>query len=220
MTMSVEDFIAEATAADLAARIDPARAMPVPVDPLPENPHRETIYITVVDRDRMAVSLIYSLYHSFGSGVASERFGVLFNCRAGGFNLIEGHPNEAGPGKRPLHTIIPGMVKEDGHVVMPFGVMGGQYQPAGHMRLITNLVDYGMDLQSAIDGPRSFVDPMGVTAEAGYAEEVIAALEAMGHEVERADSGIGGAQAISIDHARGVLVGASDPRKDGCALGY
>jgi len=220
MTMAVEDFVSDATAAELAALIDPGRARPSPADPIPENPHRETIYITVVDRDRMAVSLIYSLYHSFGSGVSSERFGILMNCRAGGFTLREGHPNEAGGGKRPLHTIIPGMVREGGHVVMPFGVMGGAYQPAGHLRFVSNLVDYGLDLQTAIDAPRSFTDGGILAAEAGYRAEVLTKLQEMGNDVEVPPVGIGGAQAISIDTARGVLVAGSDPRKDGCALGY
>ena len=142
MTMTVEDFTSEATAEALAARIDRARAGPLPSDPL-GTPHKDTIYITVVDRDRMAVSLIYSIFASFGSGIASERFGILFNNRAAGFTLKEGHPNEAAGGKRPMHTIIPGMIREGGRVTVPFGVMGGPYQAAGHMRFVSNLVDYG-----------------------------------------------------------------------------
>ncbi|GMG84772.1 gamma-glutamyltransferase family protein [Paralimibaculum aggregatum] len=218
MTMSVEEFIAEATAADLAGRISRERAGPMPVDPL-GSPHRDTIYITVVDRDGMAVSLIYSIFANFGSGIASERFGILFNNRAAGFALAEGHPNEAGGGKRPLHTIIPGMIREGGRVTVPFGVMGGPYQAAGHVRFVSNLVDYGMDLQAAIDAPRVFFEGDALKLEAGYGADVAAALEAKGHGIIRPQAGIGGAQAIRIDHARGVLIGASDPRKDGIALG-
>lgn len=222
MTMKVEDFISDTTAADLAARIDMSRAQPAPVDPLGSDgaPHRETIYITVVDRDRMAVSLIYSVFRDFGSGIASEKFGILFNDRASGFTLQPGHPNEAGGGKRPLHTIIPGMLRQNGRLVMPFGVMGGPYQPAGHLRLVSNVVDFGMDVQTGIDGPRSFVKDGALVLEAGYDDATVQVLADMGHKVVRPDCGIGGAQAIRIDHERGVLIGGSDPRKDGIALGY
>ncbi len=219
MTMTVEDFLSDATVERLLARIDPERARPAPAAPLGE-PHRDTIYITVVDRNRMAVSLIYSIFASFGSGIASERFGILFNNRAQGFTLAEGHPNEAGGGKRPMHTIIPGLLRREGRTVMPFGVMGGPYQAAGHMRLVSNIVDHGMGVQAAIDAPRSFVEGDAVVLEAGYPAEVAEALRARGHAVLRPDTGIGGAQAIVIDEAEGVLIGGSDPRKDGIALGF
>jgi len=118
-----------------------------------------------------------------------------------------------------MHTIIPGMLKRGGRVIMPFGVMGGAYQPNGHARLVSNLIDYGMDLQSAIDAPRCFSGAEGMTVERGYPAAVRAELAAMGHDVSIPDQPIGGAQAIFIDEA-GVLIGGSDPRKDGCALGY
>ncbi len=206
------------TAAQLAALIDPARAMPAPA-PLTEAIHKETIYITVVDRDRMAVSLIYSVFDDFGSGYASDRFGINFQNRGAGFNLTEGHPNELGGGKRPMHTIIPGMLRQDGRVTMPFGVMGGQYQPCGHARLLTNMVDFGMNPQAAIDAPRCFSGPNGMEVERGYAPEVRQQLADMGHQVTTPDIPLGGAQAVLI-HPTGVLEGGSDPRKDGCALGY
>ncbi|MGF1444688.1 MAG: gamma-glutamyltransferase family protein [Pikeienuella sp.] len=219
MTVSLDDLISEATAERLARRIDPSRALPMPQAPL-GNPHKDTIYITVVDRDRMAVSLIYSIFHSFGSGIASERFGILFNNRASGFSLTPDHPNEAGGGKRPMHTIIPGMLRQAGRVSVPFGVMGGPYQAAGHLRFVSNLVDYELGLQTAIDGPRVFFEGDGLKLETGYGEDVAADLVAKGHRIIRPDTGIGGAQAIRIDHDRGILIGASDPRKDGIALGY
>jgi gamma-glutamyltranspeptidase/glutathione hydrolase len=206
------------TAARLAALIDPRRAMPSAA-PLTEAVHRETIYLTVVDRDRMAVSLIYSVFHSFGAGLASDRFGINFQNRGAGFALAEGHPNEAGGGKRPMHTIIPAMLRKEGRVMMPFGVMGGAYQPNGHARFVTNLLDFGMDPQQAIDGPRCFSGEAGFEIETGYAPGVRAELAAMGHDVVDAEGPIGGAQAILMDDS-GVLQGASDPRKDGCALGY
>ncbi len=214
----LDHMLSADTAARLAALIDPRRAMPEAA-PLTEAVHRETIYITVVDRDRMAVSLIYSIFHGFGSGLASARFGINFQNRGAGFTLNQGHPNEAAGGKRPMHTIIPAMLCKGGRVTMPFGVMGGAYQPNGHARFVSNLVDFGMHPQAAIDGPRSFAGPGGLQLENGYSRDVAAQLAAMGHYVLPAQGPIGGAQAILIDDS-GVLQGASDPRKDGCALGY
>lgn len=205
------------TAKSLAALIDPDRAMADPTE-LSESVHKETIYITVVDKNRMAISLIYSVFHSFGSGLASDKYGLIFQNRGAGFNLTPGHPNEAGGGKRPMHTIIPAMLKKDGKVIMPFGVMGGAYQPNGHARVLTNIVDYGMHPQQALDAPRSFTDAGAMTVERGYSDSVRAELSAMGHKVEIPVTAIGGAQAIWMEGD--VLQGASDPRKDGCALGY
>lgn len=207
-----------ATAGKLADLIDLKRAAPDPAA-LSEAVHRDTIYLTVVDRDRMAVSLIYSIFGTFGAGIASEKFGILFQNRAAGFTLAEGHPNEMQPGKRPLHTIIPAMLRQNGKLMMPFGVMGGPYQACGHARFLSNIVDYGMDPQTAIDGPRAFAMSDGLQVERGYSETVKAELQARGHTIIDPTVAIGGAQAIRI-HASGVLEGGSDPRKDGCALGY
>ncbi|NVK12620.1 MAG: gamma-glutamyltransferase family protein [Rhodobacteraceae bacterium] len=206
------------TAARLAALIDPKRAMPAAA-PLTEAVHKDTVYITVVDKDRMTVSLIYSIFHGFGSGIASEKFGILLQNRGAGFTLEEGHPNEFGPGKRPMHTIIPAMLKQGEDVIMPFGVMGGGYQPTGHARLVSNLLDFGMDLQTAIDAPRCFADGGVLKVERGYSTAVCQQLRELGHKVETPDTPLGGAQAIRISNS-GVLEGGSDPRKDGCALGY
>jgi gamma-glutamyltranspeptidase/glutathione hydrolase len=181
--------------------------------------HKDTIYITVVDKDRMVVSLIYSVFHSFGSGLASEKFGILLQNRGAGFTLQEGHANEYGGGKRPMHTIIPGIIRDAGRVAMPFGVMGGQYQSCGHARAITNMTDFGLDPQAALDAPRCFAENGKLMMERGYSDAVRAELTEMGHEVETPEVAIGGAQAILI-HEHGVLEGASDPRKDGCAIGY
>ncbi|MCU0826773.1 MAG: gamma-glutamyltransferase family protein [Tabrizicola sp.] len=216
-TTRLAHMLAPETAAKLAAMIDPKRAMPQAA-PLTEAVHRDTIYITVVDRDRMAVSLIYSIFWGFGSGLASTKFGINFQNRGAGFTLQAGHPNEAAGGKRPMHTIIPGMLRRNGRVTMPFGVMGGAYQPCGHARFVTNLTDFGMDPQTAIDAPRCFSGAEGMEVERGYSDTVRAELAAMGHKVTIPDTPLGGAQAIEI--AGDILVGASDPRKDGCALGY
>ena len=217
-TARLDHMLSPETAAKLAALIDPKRAMAA-ATPLTEAVHKDTVYITVVDRDRMAVSLIYSIFWGFGAGLASTKFGITFQNRGAGFTLEKGHPNEAGPGKRPMHTIIPGMLKRDGRVLMPFGVMGGSYQPCGHARFVSNMVDFGMDPQEAIDAPRCFSGSEGMQVERGYADSVRTELAAMGHQVSVAHEPIGGGQAIEIG-ADGVLIGASDPRKDGCALGY
>lgn len=219
LTTRLDHMLADETAAKLATLIDPKRAMES-AEKLSENVHKDTVYLTVVDKDQMAVSLIYSTYYAFGSGLASDKFGILFQNRGAGFNLTEGHPNEAGGGKRPMHTIIPGMLKQDGRVIMPFGVMGGAYQPNGHARFLTNMVDFGLDPQAAIDAPRCFDFEGEMSVERGYSDAVRQELADMGHNVIIPSGAIGGAQAIRIDHKAGVLIGASDPRKDGCALGY
>jgi len=218
-TTRLDHMLAAETATELAALIDPKRAM-TGVHALTEQVHKETIYITVVDRDRMAVSLIYSIFHSFGSGIASPKYGILLQNRGAGFSLEENHPNEAGGGKRPMHTIIPAMLRKGGRLWMPFGVMGGAYQPNGHSRFVTNTVDFGLPPQAAITAPRSFSDAGEMKVEHGYSDAVRRQLSEMGHKVVIPEAPLGGAQAIVIDRELGVLIGGSDPRKDGCALGY
>ena len=217
-TTRLEHMLAAETARALAALIDPKRAMAAAA-PISEAVHKDTIYITVVDGDGMSVSLIYSIFHGFGSGIASDKFGILLQNRGAGFTLEEGHPNELKGGKRPMHTIIPGMIRENGRVTMPFGVMGGAYQPCGHACFASNLTDFGMDVQSAIDAPRAFADGQVMKVERGFGDDVRQTLSDLGHKVEVPETAIGGAQAIRI-REDGVLEGASDPRKDGCALGY
>jgi gamma-glutamyltranspeptidase / glutathione hydrolase len=218
-TTRLDHLLANETAEKLAALIDPKQAMTNP-SALSESVHKDTIYITVVDKDLMVVSLIYSIFHTFGSGVASDKFGVLFQGRGSGFNLEKGHANEAAGGKRPMHTIIPAMLQKEGRVFMPFGVMGGAYQPNGHVRFVSNLMDFDLHPQAAIDAPRSFWEKGELRVERGYTDKIRAELAALGHNVVIPDKPIGGAQAILIDYENGVLEGASDPRKDGCALGY
>ena len=216
-TTRLDHMLSLETAAALAGKIDPKKAMDHPAK-VSESVHKDTIYITCVDGEGMAVSLIYSIFHSFGSGIASDKFGILFQNRGAGFTLEAGHPNELQGGKRPMHTIIPAMLMRDGRVEMPFGVMGGAYQPNGHARFVSNLRDFGMDPQTAIDAPRCFSDAGQMKVERGYSDQVRAELAELGHDVVVPATPIGGAQAIRI-HETGVLEGASDPRKDGCALG-
>ncbi len=217
----VDYLLSDRLAGELAGKIDFSRA----IDPLPAFhavEHADTVYLAVVDRERNAVSLISSLFYPYGSGLMSPRSGVLFQNRGQGFSLAKGHPNRIAPGKRPLHTIIPGMVAEKGRVRMPFGVMGGHYQAMGHAHLLSALFDHGLDLQSAIDLPRLFPLPgtKTIEAEQRLRERHGAALEARGFKVQPPKWPIGGAQAIWIDWDRGSLIGGSDPRKDGCALGF
>ncbi len=182
--------------------------------------HKDTIYMCVVDEDGNACSFINSLFEGFGSGILAPESGVMLHNRGYGFRLQEGHPNCIAPGKRPMHTIIPGMVMQDGQAVMPFGVMGGHFQPMGQSLFLTNHFEFGMDVQQALDAPRLFPRDGKVQVERGIPADVVAALDALGHVCEPVAKPHGGGQAILIDRARGALVGGSDPRKDGCAMGY
>ena len=205
---------------ELSGRIDPERTMgPLPVPP--GAAHSDTVYITVVDRAGCMVSLICPLFDSFGSCLLAPKSGVLLQSRGASFSLAAGHPNTIAPGKRPLHTIIPGMVARDGRPFLSYGVMGGHYQAAGHAWFLGNLFDHGMDPQAAIDLPRLFAWPGGpVDVESGVPEDKRAGLIALGHEVAMPKKPIGGGQAILVDWEAGSLTGGSDPRKDGAALGY
>jgi gamma-glutamyltranspeptidase/glutathione hydrolase len=218
-------LLAPAFAAELAARIDPDRAATeLPSFAGPE--HRDTVYLTVVDRDRNVVSFINSVFDSFGSGIVAPDSGVLLHNRGMSFTLDPGHPNTLAPGRQPMHTIIPAMMTQEtgegDRVAMAFGVMGGHFQAMGQAHLVSKVVDFGMDLQSAMALPRLFPVPGTpfVEAEATLPPASRAGLEALGHRFTPAESPIGGAQAIWIDWDRGVLMGASEPRKDGVALGY
>lgn len=216
------DYILSAELADrLAARIDLKAAIadiPDAVGPR----FSDTIYLTVVDKDRTAISFINSVYGLFGVGMATPNTGIMFHNRGSCFVAEPGHPNCIAPRKRPMHTIIPSMVREGGRVVMPFGVMGGDYQPMGHAQVMVNMCNYGMDIQEALDFPRFFPDPYtGVVGlEQGVPEAVAAGLAGLGHSVVRSPTPWGGGQGIVIDWDRGTLAGGSDPRKDGIALGY
>ncbi|ODU22864.1 MAG: hypothetical protein ABS87_00235 [Sphingomonas sp. SCN 67-18] len=214
----LDRLLGEAHLATLRAQIDPSRPGPAhrPLDV----EHRDTVYLSVVDRDGNAVSFINSIFTDFGSGIYDAATGVLFSDRGTSFSRVEGHPNALAPGKRPMHTIIPAMALRDGLPLLSFGVMGGHYQAAGQVQLLCHMLDGGLDPQAALDRPRSFATDGVLDVESGLGDGAIAALEAMGHRVRRVSRPIGGGQAILIDRARGVLIGGSDPRKDGLALGY
>ncbi len=180
----------------------------------------ETVYISVVDRELNAVSFINSIYHSFGSGILCPKTGVLFQNRGESFRLDPDHPNCIGPNKRPLHTIMPGMLTRGDQAVSPYGVMGGDYQPYGHVRVLTNVIDYGLDPQAAISMPRVFATGALVAIERTFPADTYEGLKARGHVLTFAPAPLGGGQMIVIDRAHGVLSAGSEHRKDGCALGY
>ena len=182
--------------------------------------HRDTVYVTVVDRDLNAISLINSLFYPFGSGIYAPKSGILLHNRGWSFRAKPGHPNSLGPRKRPMHTIIPGLLRKNGRTVMSFGVMGGHYQAAGHANLLSNIFDLKMDIQAAAEAPRSFAFDGVLSLETTIAPATRDELIARGHDARFSEEPIGGCQAIRIDHERGVLFGASDHRKDGLALGY
>src|SRR4051812_14531917 len=217
MRVSVDALNDKAFAKTLAAKLDRTKRVPLPPAPTPGS---DTVYLTVVDRDRRAVSLINSLFSSFGTGICTEKTGVLFNNRGSGFVLKPDHPNALGPSKRPMHTIIPALAMKNGRCDVSFGVMGAHYQPMGHTQMVLNMIDYGMDVQAAADMPRAFYEGNVTLVERGIPAATVEGLKARGHEVVVETSPWGGAQAIKIDWDRGVLIGGSEPRKDGCALGY
>jgi gamma-glutamyltranspeptidase/glutathione hydrolase len=217
MTIDVAKLLDKTWARTLAAKIDPARRADLPKMPTPGD---ETTFISIVDKDRMAVSFINTLYSNFGHGLCTEKTGIIFTNRGACFTLEPNHPNEFGPSKRPMHTIIPALAMRDNRVAYAFGVMGAHYQPMGHVQIILNLIDYGMDVQQAIEAPRAFFVGEDSAIERGMPAATIEGLKKRGHRVTTPDVPWGGAQVINIDWDRGVLIAGSESRKDGCALGY
>jgi gamma-glutamyltranspeptidase/glutathione hydrolase len=222
----VQELLSRDYAAKRRALINPDKA----IDPPAYGEVKmgsDTTYFTVVDKDRNAVSFINSIFNSFGSGVVAGDTGIMLHNRGTGFVLQAGHPNRLEPGKRPFHTLIPAMVFKDGRLLMTYGVMGGDIQAQGHAQVLINLIDRGLNLQQAIDAPRvRYVSGRGVMLEDTLPPSVIADLVARGHERVLPPAGImhralmGGGQAIMIDPQTGALLGASDMRKDGLAIGY
>jgi gamma-glutamyltranspeptidase/glutathione hydrolase len=217
MRMPVADLLDKSWGKKLASLIDMNKRSKLPAAPAPGS---NTIYLSVVDRDRMAVSFINSLYSNFGLGICTEKSGIMLTNRGACFTLEPDHPNTFGPDKRPMHTIIPAMAMRDGRCDMSFGVMGAHYQPMGHVQIVLNMLDYGMDVQEAIDAPRFFFEGEQTVVETGTSAATLEGLKRRGHTVAMAEQPWGGAQTVKIDWDRGVLIGGSESRKDGCALGY
>lgn len=211
-------------------RLDRAATDVPPGDPRLE--HADTVYLTVVDRERNCCSLIQSNYYGFGSQVVPGNVGFALQNRGALFALDDRHLNRLEPHKRPFHTIIPAMVTRGGRPWLCFGVMGGDMQAQGHVQVLVNMIDFDLDVQQAGDAARvrhsGSATPTGqpgdadgglVSLEPGLGDAA-AAMRAKGHRVEQSRGGYGGYQAIYIDWDHGTLHGGSDPRKDGCALGY
>jgi gamma-glutamyltranspeptidase/glutathione hydrolase len=220
-------------ARDRAARVDMKRAARTVEPGDPRLAHGDTTFLTVADGDGMMIALIQSNYTGFGSGYAVEEWGFGIHDRGAQFDLRPGRPNSLEPGKRPFHTIIPAFVTRDGKPWIAFGVMGGDMQPQGHAQVLVNLLDLGMNLQEAGDAPRFYhtdsSEPTGtvmkdggqLALEPGVSDEVRRDLARRGHRiVEASPLAFGGYQAILRDPVTGVLAGASESRKDGCAMGY
>jgi gamma-glutamyltranspeptidase/glutathione hydrolase len=217
--VSVQELLSETRAEQVRAHVSFERRL-TNLTPIPFPEHRDTAFLSVVDRDRNTVALINSIFDDFGCGIVSPRSGVIFHNRAGGFVLTRGHPNAIAPRKRPLNTIIPAMLTRGGKAVMPFGVTGGHFQPIGQIQIMTNILDYGMGIQESIDQPRIFARGDSFQVESTVSAAAVAGLRKLGHNVTLAENTLGTAQAIWIDWDRGLLRGAADGRRDGIALGY
>lgn len=234
-TPPVRELISKEYAARQAARIDMAHAAKSvePGDVDARLAHGDTIYLTVVDKNRNCCSFIQSNYFGFGSQVVPGNVGFALQNRGCLFALDDEHPNRLEPHKRPFHTIIPAFVTKDGKPWLSFGVMGGDFQPQGHVQVLVNIIDFGMNVQQAGEHPRvqhsGSATPTGrpmaadggaVGNEWGFPAESLEALAKKGHRLAAPGGAFGGYQAILIDHDHGVLHGGTDPRKDGCAVGY
>jgi gamma-glutamyltranspeptidase / glutathione hydrolase len=226
----VEKLISGEYASQRRRLIDPLRSARRYDAGIPEQ--QNTIYLTVADKAGNMVSLIQSNYRGMGSGMTPPGLGFVIQNRGEGFTLQPGHFNSFEPGKRPFHTIIPGFITRDGMPYMSFGVMGGEMQPQGHVQIVVNMIDFGMNLQEAGDAPRiqhtGSSEPTGqvmsdggiINLESGFPYETIRAMIEKGHRVEWASGPYGGYQAIMWDHINKVYYGASESRKDGQAAGF
>jgi gamma-glutamyltranspeptidase/glutathione hydrolase len=180
----------------------------------------DTIYMTAADGQGNVISLIQSLFAGFGAGFVAGETGITLHNRGAGFYLTPGHPNQIGPHKRPLHTLVPAMIVKDGKPWVSFGVMGGDNQAQAHAQIVANFVDFGMHVQEAGDAARMRHGGGSLALESGIGADVRKALEAKGHVIRDGRGQMGGYQAIVIDPRTGVLLGGSDMRKDGLAIGW
>lgn len=215
----LEKLLSKDLADEMARRIRPQGRLAE----LPNPPFRgsDTVAVSVVDEERNVVSIVNSLFYKFGSGIAAAEGGIVFHNRGAGFVVEKDHVNGVTGRKRPAHTIMPTILLKEGAPLLSLGVKGGIYQPVGLSQIITNMIDFGMDVQEAIDFPRvSYAESGKADVERPVPSEVREALASRGHPIAEAREALGGAQAIAIDHATGVLAAGSDGRKDGLALGW
>ncbi len=211
------ELLSKDYATRLRENISPTRAAGSAPEPTLGN---DTVYLCAVDAEGNGCSFINSLYKWFGSGIVAPGTGVCLQNRGYSFRLNEGHPNALTPGKRPLHTIIPGLATRDGALWAVFGVMGGSMQPQGHAQLLANLIDFDLSPQEAVDHPRHRHEGDVLLVEGRVPEAEVEKLRALGHRVEVGEDyaiPIGGAQLVRV-FENGVRACGSDPRKDGCAL--
>jgi len=218
INMDLEKLLSKTTIEEAVNKISLSKCYDVGNLNIPAHP--ETIYLTVVDKDFNAVSIINSICYAFGSGITSNNTGILFQNRGTNFRIEKYHPNCIDGSKRPLHTIIPGMVLSDKKPILSYGVMGGQYQPVGHVHVLNNIFDYNMNPQEALDFPRAFHFNNIYKLELGVDKNIEDQLKKNGHETIRVNDTHGGGQIIRINWKEGLLIGGSDPRKDGLAIGY
>jgi gamma-glutamyltranspeptidase/glutathione hydrolase len=191
-----------------------------PASPEPPQARGDTIYMTVADRDGNVVSLIQSIFENFGAGIVAGETGITLHNRGSLFVLQPGHPNFLAPGRRPFHTLVPAMVLKDNRPWLSFGVMGGDMQPQGHVQVLLNLIDFGMNVQEAGEAARFRHSAAGLALESAISAEARTGLGARGHNVITSFGVFGGFQGILFDPKSGVMMGGSDPRKDGQAVGY
>lgn len=216
---SCANLLAPSSIASLILKFDAEKRIEnLPLVDLPE--HKDTVFISVVDRDGVAVSFINSIFDDFGSGMVAPKSGVLMHNRGSGFVLKQGHPNVLAGRKRPMHTIIPALLTKEDRAVMTFGVTGGHFQPTGQLQVLSNIIDYGMSVQQAIDHPRMFARDNSFELEQTVPMTIWAGLRRLGHNPKLTENPLGTCHAIWIDHARGLLIGGSDGRRDGLAIGY
>jgi gamma-glutamyltranspeptidase/glutathione hydrolase len=180
----------------------------------------DTIYLTAADAEGNVISLIQSIYETFGSGIVAGDTGIVLHNRANLFTLTAGHPNQIAPGKRPFHTLVPAMVMKDGVPWVSFGVMGGDMQAQGHAQVVSNLIDFGMNIQEAGEAPRFRDSGSGLALESPFPAAARAGLTSRGHKLIDSTGVWGGFQGILIDPKTKVLHAGSDPRKDGMAAGW
>ncbi len=216
--LSVDYFLKSNLLDQYASTIDINKAKFYSLSDFPDHP--DTIYLSVRDKNGMTISFINSLFDAFGSGITAPKSGVLFHCRGRAFNTIEGHPNELNPNKRPVHTIIPAMISKNNKLIGSFGIMGGQYQAAGHAYVLSQMIDFGLNPQLALNYPRIFPNNNVLDIEDDFDLNLITELKLKGHKINYSVPPIGGGQIILIDEEKDVLIGASDWRKDGVAIGY
>jgi gamma-glutamyltranspeptidase/glutathione hydrolase len=228
---AIERMLSKEYAAQRRKEIDPARRTehyaPLTIDgrSTPEGGNEpigrgDTVYLTAADSDGNVISLIQSLYETFGSGIVAGNTGIMLHNRGNLFTLTEGHPNQIAPGKRPFHTLIPAMVLKDGAPWLSFGVMGGDMQAQGHAQVLSNLIDFGMNVQEAGEAPRFRDSGNGLALESPFSEDARTGLTSRGHHLITSTGAWGGFQGILIDPKTHVLMAGSDPRKDGMAAGW